>query len=109
MGGVEEGDTDDGGRVEAEIGAAPMPSEPASPQAISERKSPYSFSTRTIWNFSGAMITLPSRASNNSTECGTSWNCSATSRVTRSNRPSVAFWMVYFDELVTFLPVLRAG
>ena len=43
---------------------------------MSERKSPYSFSTRTIWNFSGAMMTLPSRASNSSTLCGTSGNCS---------------------------------
>ena len=37
---------------------------------MSERKSPYSFSTSTTWNFSGAMMTLPSRASNSSTLCG---------------------------------------
>ena len=75
---------------------------------MSERKSPYSFRTSTIWNFSGAMMTLPSRASNSSTLCGTSGNWPATSLATCSNRPSVAFWIVYFEALVTRLPVLRA-
>ena len=46
---------------------------------MSERKSPYSFRTSTIWNFSGVMITLPSRASNSSTLCGTSGYWRATS------------------------------
>ena len=65
----------------ARLALAPMPSEPARPQAMSERKSPYSFRTSTIWNFSGAMMTLPSSASNSSTECGTSGNWPATSCV----------------------------
>ncbi len=54
------------------------------------------------------MMILPSMASNSSTRCVTSGNWEATDFATVSNRPSVAFWIVYFELLVTILSVLRA-
>ena len=73
---------------------------------MSERKSPYSLSTSTIWNFSGAMISLPSRASNSSELCGTFGGYG--DLLGHLLEEAVGrFLIVYFEALATRLPVLR--
>jgi hypothetical protein len=82
---------------------------PISPHAMSDRKSPYSFSVSTTEKSRGRRQIFASSASNSSTRCSTSGNSAATSRTIASKKPSVARWIVCFDDDVTDRPCARAN